>query len=198
MIIPDSLFPQCGAQIRSYIPGDIIFSEGQYAHFFYQLQEGKIKLNNYNEEGTEFLQNIVNDGDCFGESILFTEHAYPMNAEVLEPSTVVKVPKDSFLEILAKMPEIWMRLSHRMAERLYFKQIMLQNNALRSPSSKLLALLTYFKNISQEKEPFCFRVNYTRQQLASLTGLTVETVIRTVKQLEKENELQIKNSKVYL
>ncbi|MHA6696157.1 Crp/Fnr family transcriptional regulator [Chryseobacterium sp. A301] len=198
MIIPDSLFPQCGAQVKRYNPGDLIFSEGQYAHFFYQLQEGKVKLNNYNEEGTEFLQNIVHAGDCFGESILFTAHAYPMNAEVLEESLVLKVPKDSFFEILAKKPEIWMKLSQRMAERLYFKQVMLQNNALRSPSSKLLALLFYFKSFSDEQEPFCFKVNYTRQQLASLTGLSVETVIRTIKQLEKEKELQIKNSKVYL
>lgn len=40
-------------------------------------------------------------------------------------------------------------------------------------------------------------IPFTRRQLANLTGLRWETVIRTVKKMEKENVLKIKNGKIY-
>ncbi|WP_228459647.1 helix-turn-helix domain-containing protein [Chryseobacterium bernardetii] len=36
----------------------------------------------------------------------------------------------------------------------------------------------------------------TRQQMASLTGLCVETAIRTIKHMEKEKILKIENRKI--
>ncbi len=198
MIISEPILEHCGALTKLYRSGERVFSEGQQAFFFFQLKEGRVKLNNYNEEGTEFLQTIVQEGDCFGESILFTTHPYSMNAEVLEDALIWKLPKEAFFSVLKERPEIWRTLSERMAERLYFKQVMLQNNALRNPASKLLALLCYFKSSASDRTPFSLKVHFTRQQLASLTGLSVETVIRTIKQLEKQGHLQIKDSKVYI
>ncbi|MGL6126561.1 helix-turn-helix domain-containing protein [Chryseobacterium artocarpi] len=37
----------------------------------------------------------------------------------------------------------------------------------------------------------------TRQQLASLTGLCVETVIRTIKQMKKDQIVKIEKKKIY-
>ena len=47
-----------------------------------------------------------------------------------------------------------------------------------------------------ENKPFM--VELSRQQLADLTGLRVETVIRTIKQLEKQEYLKIIEGKIYL
>jgi CRP-like cAMP-binding protein len=38
----------------------------------------------------------------------------------------------------------------------------------------------------------------TRQQLANMTGLRVETVIRTIKQMEKDEKLSIVRGKVFV
>jgi len=40
-------------------------------------------------------------------------------------------------------------------------------------------------------------VEITRQQIADLTGLRVETVIRSIKSLERKGELSIVKRKVY-
>jgi CRP-like cAMP-binding protein len=42
-----------------------------------------------------------------------------------------------------------------------------------------------------------YLINFTRQQIGDLTGLRVETVIRTIKNLEKKGALKIINRKVY-
>lgn len=66
------------------------------------------------------------------------------------------------------------------------------------PRHRILRLLDYLKqSVLKNKTPFSFQVDLTRQQLADLTGLRVETVIRVIKDLEKKGELKIKNRKVY-
>ena len=37
----------------------------------------------------------------------------------------------------------------------------------------------------------------TRQEIADFTGLRVETVIRTLKRMEQENKIEIRNRKLY-
>ncbi|KQS91688.1 helix-turn-helix domain-containing protein [Chryseobacterium sp. Leaf394] len=43
---------------------------------------------------------------------------------------------------------------------------------------------------------FTFELPFTRQQLGSLTGLSLESTIRTIKKMEKENVLRIHNRKI--
>lgn len=66
------------------------------------------------------------------------------------------------------------------------------------PEHRILRVLDYLKKeIYKLEKPFSFKVDLTRQQIADLTGLRVETVIRATKALEKKKELKIKNRKVY-
>jgi CRP-like cAMP-binding protein len=41
------------------------------------------------------------------------------------------------------------------------------------------------------------QIPLTRQQLASFTGLSVETVIRSIKNMEKNGVLKIQNRKIW-
>ena len=41
-------------------------------------------------------------------------------------------------------------------------------------------------------------MNYTRNEIANMTGLRIETVIRTIKLLEKEKLLELRNKKIHL
>ena len=43
-----------------------------------------------------------------------------------------------------------------------------------------------------------FLVPYTRQQIADMTGLRVETVIRTVSRLKEEGKISVIKHKIYL
>jgi CRP-like cAMP-binding protein len=59
-------------------------------------------------------------------------------------------------------------------------------------------LLDYLKfTIYKIEEPFEYEVELTRQQIADLTGLRVETVIRSIKSLEKKGKLKIVSRKVW-
>jgi len=66
------------------------------------------------------------------------------------------------------------------------------------PEHRIIRILDYLKRYVHHIEgKFKFKVNLTRQQIADLTGLRVETVIRAMKGLEKKGEIKIKSGKVY-
>ncbi|ASW73615.1 cyclic nucleotide-binding protein [Chryseobacterium piperi] len=196
-MITEDLLLSYGAEIKNYKANEIIFREGEFSLYYFQILKGKIKLNNYTEDGKEFIQNIFSDGHSFGESILFVDKPYPMNAIALNPSSVLRLPKPDFLNLLKENPDISLSIYHCLADRMYHKYIMFYNLSFQNPTSKLRLLMDYLKSYHEDKIPYSFQIPLTRQQLASLTGLRVETVIRVIKNMEKENVLKIVNRKIF-
>ncbi|WP_114820145.1 Crp/Fnr family transcriptional regulator [Chryseobacterium sp. KLBC 52] len=196
-MIPENLLISFGAEMKNYKAEDIIFREDDSPIHYYQIEKGKIKLNNYTENGKEFIQNILSDGHSFGESLLFVNRPYPMNAVAIEDSSIFIMPGQNFLELLQSNPEISLNVYQCLAERMYYKYIMLYNLSFQNPVSKLKLLMDYLKSYHDDKNHYSFQIPLTRQQLASLTGLRVETVIRTIKQLEKDQILKIERGKIY-
>ncbi|WP_454045755.1 Crp/Fnr family transcriptional regulator [Chryseobacterium sp. Marseille-Q8038] len=196
-MISENLLISFGAEIKDYKAEDIIFREEELPIQYYQIQKGKIKLNNYTENGKEFIQNIFSDGHSFGESLLFVNRPYPMNAVAMVDSSILVMPGQNFLELLQNNPEISLNVYQCLAERMYYKYIMLYNLSFQNPVSKLKLLMDYLKSYHDDKTPYSFQIPLTRQQLASLTGLCVETVIRTIKHMEKDQVLKIERGKIY-
>lgn len=196
-MITENLLLSFGAEIKDYKAEDIIFREEDSPMYYYQIEKGKVKLNNYMEDGKEFIQNILSDGHSFGESLLFVDRPYPMNAIAMEDSSIFTMPRQSFLKLIQDNPEISLNIYQCLAERMYYKYIMLYNLSFQNPVSKLKLLMDYLKSYHDDKKPYSFQIPLTRQQLASLTGLRVETVIRTIKQMEKDQILKIERGKIY-
>jgi CRP-like cAMP-binding protein len=65
------------------------------------------------------------------------------------------------------------------------------------PEHSISALLNYFKETKKNICTKCNMVKLTRQQIADMTGLRVETVIRTIRSMHEKGDLHIKKGKVY-
>ena len=100
--------------------------------------------------------------------------------------------------MLDENPQISRDINKFLSERLYYKYIMLENNSSLRPVTRIKGMLDYHKSFSEDQSKFSYEVPLTRQQIASITALRVETVVRAVKKLEKENYLKIINRKVYV
>ncbi|MDR2238138.1 MAG: Crp/Fnr family transcriptional regulator [Chryseobacterium sp.] len=196
-MIAEDLLVSYGADARYYQSGDTIFREGETAVFYYQIGSGQVKLNNYTEDGKEFIQNIFSDGHSIGESLLFVDRPYPMNAVAMEDCRILRLSKSGFLNMIRENPEISLNVYQCMAERMYYKYIMLYNLSFQNPVLKLKQLMDYLKSYYEDKSPYSFQIPLTRQQLASLTGLRVETVIRAIKNMEKDQIVKIERRKIF-
>lgn len=186
-----------GAEYEKFKRGDIIFNEGETPKCYYQIVEGRIKLNHYNEAGKELILAILQPGLSVCELLLFIDKKYPVNAVVFEESVVLKLSKSQFIKMLDDHPKLSRDVNKFLSERLYYKFVMLENNASLQADVRIRGVLDYHKSFSPDKSSYSYEVPLTRQQLASITGLRVETVIRTIKNLEKQEVLKIINRNIY-
>ena len=191
------LILSCGGTLRDVYQNELIFKAGHFPSYYYQVVEGKVKMNNYSDDGKEFIQEIFTAGRSFGEPPLFINEPYPANAIAISKGVVVQIKKSLFDEMLYKYPEVSVEINRSLARRLYYKSIMAPELSSQSPEKRLLKLLHYLKQQTPVKSEL-FQVELSRQQLADLTGLRVETVIRTIKHLEKQEYLKIIEGKIYL
>ncbi len=196
-MIDEILLYRFGAEVKLYKKDVLVYEEGAVPYYYYQIQSGSVKLNNYKEDGKEFIQNIFSKGQSFGESLLFLDYTYPTNAIALEETKVLLLSKFKFLELLDNHPQVLRALNKSMAERLYFKCTMLLNLSNLDPNVRMLNLLDYFKSLQKDQKKYSFKVPYTRQQIADFTGLCVETVIRASKKLAKNKIIKIQKRKIY-
>lgn len=197
-MIAISLLEKYGAIIKTYKNGDSIFEEGKQPTHYYQIISGEVKMNNYNDEGKEFIQGIFYKNQCFGEPPLFIDQVYPANAVAVSDSELIIITKDKFFELLKTNSDISLAIIKNLSQRLYYKSVMAAEISSQDPEHRVLRLIDYsITQLNFKKEEAGFLINLTRQQIGDLTGLRVETVIRAIKSLEKKGDLKIINRKVY-
>lgn len=194
-MIPELLLLDFDVELETLDASQLIFNEETTAHFYYQIKTGEVKMFNLNESGKEFVQGFFYDGDSFGEPPLFADFKYPASAITTKPSEIFKLPKTKLFDLLTIHPEIHLKFTQALANRLFYKATILKGISSQPPEVRILTLIDFLKNENQAED--LYQVDLTRQQIADMTGLRVETVIRTVKQLEQDGEIQIIKRKVF-
>lgn len=196
-MIDISLLEEYGAKLEAFSKGDYLFHEGNRAKFYFQVKKGKIKMFNINAEGKTFVQGTFKANEGFGEPPLFDESPYPAYAVAEVDTVMFKLSKSRFLKLLKENPDVHMKFTKTLAVRLKYKSMLLKEISSFKPEHRILSLIDHIKKETPSDGEEKLMVKLTRQQIADLTGLRVETVIRSVKMLEKEGELEIINRKIY-
>ncbi|WP_288436751.1 Crp/Fnr family transcriptional regulator [uncultured Chryseobacterium sp.] len=197
MVISEKFLDAAGAEIKEYYHGELIFSEGSAPLYYYQVVRGKVKLSNLHKDGKEFLQNIMSEGQAFGDALLFNNKPYPMDAAAIEHCVIMRLCKNNFLSMLQLYPQLYTSVCKSLSDRLYYQYIMLQANSSQNPAERIMGVLEYLKSSQSNQDPFSFKIPLTRQQLANLTGICVETAIRTIKIMEKKHLVIIRDRKIF-
>ncbi len=197
MVIDIDQLLACGATYKKYKAGETIFSEGSSSNFYHQLVTGSVKWSNVNDEGKEFIQSIMEPGDSFGELPLFDDLPYVADATAMVDSLVIRLHKPVFLTLLKESPELHFAISKLMVEKMRYETLLLKTISSHDPEKCISTLLDYMKTHHKHICLDCNQLKLTRQQIAGMTGLRVETVIRTMRHMHDMGALQITRGKVF-
>ncbi|WP_428224153.1 Crp/Fnr family transcriptional regulator [Flavobacterium sp.] len=197
-MIPENLFIKYNAQLVHFPKGETIVKEDTVPRFFFQIHKGEVKMMNLNEDGKEFVQGIFGASQTFGEPPLFVGRNYPADAVALTDVAIYCLPKEQLMILLNEHPEVAINLIENLSKRLHYKSVMAVEIAFENPEHRILKLINYYVTyLNAPKEIQGYKIDLTRQQIADLTGLRVETVIKSVKKLEKEGEIKIIDRKIF-
>jgi CRP/FNR family cyclic AMP-dependent transcriptional regulator len=196
-MIDTNLLLAKGASYKKLISGEILFAEGEHCEYYYQVVKGQVRWVNYNKEGDEYLQTVVEKGESIGELPLFDGGVYAATAIANKTSLVLRLTKKAFDELLTEKPQIHFAFSKLLTERLRFKFFLLKEIANHDSEKIIAALLSYLHEKKDHVCSICSQVRLNRRQLSEMTGLRVETVIRVMRHLNEKGIIQIHNRKAY-
>ncbi len=86
--------------------GDYLFREGDRSEGFYIVQKGAINVHRVSAAGKEQVIHVFRPIESFAEATLATEGGYPADARATEPTTVLLVPKNDFVDLLRRRPTL--------------------------------------------------------------------------------------------
>jgi len=195
-LIPTKILQAYKARLVRTRKDQLLFSEGDKATDFFQVEEGQVRMFILNNEGQEFTQGVFQAGESFGEPALLGDFTYPSSAIAVSDGKVWRLPKPEFLQLLKENFELHLKLDYVLCQRLQYKSMVLTEISAHTPEHRLTTILKYLRSKMNAKSKEKTTIPYTRQQLADMTGLRVETVIRTIKKMEQEGKLVIEERKI--
>lgn len=168
--------------------GDFIFHEGDPAEYFHIVKAGAVKCIKSCPDGREMAMKVLMPGDLFCcEAAVFDGGVHPGCAQSMGETTILRFSKDTYLDILRRNPNAALEVIRYLGRRLNEAQENAKVLALDRADQRLAALLVDLASRIGVQEPDGVRltIRLTRQDLASLTGLSVETVIRILSRFKR-------------
>ena len=193
-MFPSKTLEKYHAKLITLRKHQVLFHDGDKALDYFQVAEGSVKMFIASSDGQEFIQGIFYSGESFGEPALIGNFPYPGSVVALEKTTAWKLPKDYFLLMLKENFDLHLKMDQVLCQRLKYKSMVLSEISSYEPEHRLATLLRYYKSKNAQSHKTI--IPYTRQQLADMSGLRVETVIRAVKKMEKEGKLMLEGHKI--
>lgn len=181
----------CKKDISNYKKGETLFSEYNRSQYIYLIKDGIIKTFKTTRDGKEFITSLYKKREFIGYYSSLDERKYSESASALHDSKVIRIHKDEMKEILTANPhltlDILSMISNNM-ETVNDKMLHLAYSSVRERIAKTIMLVA--DNI-QENEIFI-----SRADLANLTGIAKETLIRTLSDFKEENVIKTNRNSI--
>jgi CRP/FNR family transcriptional regulator len=178
----DQLKILSGIAVRlTFNRAEIIFQDGDKGDGIYIVETGKIKVYKLSLDGKEQILHIFGPGHTFGEVPVFQGKSFPASAMALEPSDIVFLPRDRFVELITSTPALSMNMLADLSRRLRAFTIQIEALSLKEVPARLAA---YFLTLSKEqKNAARIRLPISKTLLSNLIGTTPETISRMLKKM---------------
>jgi len=177
------------AHLRAYRRGETVFAEGDTPETISIVVQGRVKVSKATRAGKDVLLEIFGAGDPIGAVAAYEGQPYPASAVALEDSTVLLVPRQAFFTLLEQHPTLvrgmLTGLTHRLVE-LINRVADLTGGRVEPRFARLFIRLADEQG-RQERGGVFIPVPLSRQELADMTGTTIETCIRIMSRWGKQS-----------
>jgi len=178
-----------GITRQATYPGKaVIFQEGQSADEVYFLCEGQVKLFSKSPCGHTMIVRVVRPGDVLGLSAILNDAPHEVTAETLGPCSLKHVDRRLFLHFVQSYAEAGYLAALMLARE--YREVFLSTRRLGLGSSAVAriaqVLIEFADADAAVGSSRSFHLMLSHAELASLGGVSRETVTRILNQLERD------------
>jgi CRP-like cAMP-binding protein len=173
---------------RETAAGQAIYFEGDPAAHFYLVSNGKVKLLRYTVLGREVLLDILQAGEYFGSLAFSGQKGYSETAIAQTAGCMLQISTENFKTILNQHPDVTLKVLDAVSKRLEESQEVIKQLSGYSIEQRVAATLIRLATKMGEprQKNVLIQLPFSRQDLAAMTGTTVETVSRLMSHFTEE------------
>jgi CRP/FNR family transcriptional regulator len=171
---------------RVIAKGEFVFMEGEECDALFIVEQGAIRIFKSLESGRELTMDIFYQGEAVGEVALIDETPFPASAVALEDSKILKLRRQDYQELLRRFPDAATSIIRDLSLRIRALNRRVQELGSGEVEQRLALVALTIAERSHPDEKDILICDLSRQELASLVGARIETVIRTISRWYKE------------
>ncbi len=167
--------------------GAFFFLEEEEASRAYLVLEGQTKLLQTTAGGHQIVLGYVVPGQVFGVIAVLEEASYPLSAQALGKCRALSWERDALYQLLTRHPRLGLNIMRIMAGKIYQFQKRLQEMATQQVEQRIArTILRLAAQVGRKvEEGVLLDMPLSRQDLAEMTGTTLYTVSRVLKDWQK-------------
>ena len=174
---------------KQFEKGEYLFRRNDPTLGFYIVQKGAINVHRVSGAGKEQVIHVFRPIETFAEASL-PEGLYLVDARAIEPSTVLLVPKNDFVDLLRKRPELSLRMFGSMSQHLRVLVTLLEDLTLKDIETRLANWLLKQCPNPTGNGAVEIKLDRTKRVLAAEMGITSETLSRTLAKFRDQKLLR--------
>jgi CRP-like cAMP-binding protein len=183
-------------QVLQYKKGEELFTEGDAVKGMYFIHSGLVKVHKKWGDNKELIVRFAKSGAIAGHRGLGTDTIYPVSATALTNTEVCYVDLDFFIATLKVNPNYLFELMMFFAAELKESEKRMRNLAHMSTKGRIgQALLSLHAKFGNDEKGF-IDIDLSRQDLASYSGTTYETLFKMLNEMTEENILKLVDKKI--
>jgi CRP-like cAMP-binding protein len=179
--------------------GDILFHKGDTCSGFHLLVYGQVKLAFTSQQGSEKVVEILQQGQSFGEAIMFMDKPYIVFAQALADSLLLHVSKQAVFDELARDHNLCRKMLASMAMRLHQLMNDVESYSLHSGKERIIGyLLRELPDEDSNGTKVAITLPTNKGVIASRLNLTQEHFSRILHELTELGLISVEGRTIHI
>lgn len=167
--------------VRSYEKGTVLFQQGEPAGSFYVVLDGWVKLFRITPDGSEAVVGVFRRGESFAEAAIFLGGRYPVTAEVVTESRLLRVDGELMRRRIREQPDL--ALSMLASASYHLKALVEQIEQIKLLSAPQ-RIADFLVRLCPVREGSCsIELPYEKALIANRLGMKPESLSRALAKL---------------
>ncbi len=179
-------------KVKSYKKKSEIFADGDTPSHVFFIKSGSVKTYKSHPDGKELITNLYKENDFFGYESLLENSTFTDTAFALEDSELVMIPKNDFITLLHRQPDVSVSFIALLCKKVASKEAQLLHLAYNSVRQRTAEALLKMWQLKKGSEP----LSILRDDLAKIVGTATESVIRVLSDFKDEGLIGMEGTKI--
>ncbi|SHF39884.1 response regulator [Pedobacter caeni] len=181
-------------KLRHVKKKQILYYEGDTPQGLYLVLEGVIKTIKIVPDGRQLITGLYKSNDYIGMDALVLDQPFKDTAEAVEHTSFYLIPKELVINLINKSNEVSRQFIRILCQNVHEKEEQLLELAYLSVRKRLAQVLIRLS----KKSPDTNQLSISREELAELAGVAIESVSRTLTDFKTEGMIEKNGSFIQL